>query len=227
MILVIRGHIRNSFETKYLHNLIQELYDIFPNLKIVIHTWNTFSNNISWRKIDINSKSVTNEIIYDYFDNLTHLIQHIIIDDDTEIQLIGNLCGRINNGPMPIIGWKNYWYGKYRIIDYLYNTNIDKNEIIVNFRFDLFDNSNSFDNTNIINFIKKNSEIHFTKNMFVFNDEHHFGIDNIYIGNINTMHKLIKYFFMELDDILSIHNDTINQEKLVYRINSIMFDENI
>ena len=49
--------------------------------------------------------------------------ENIIIDDDATIQLIGNLNGNINNGPMPIIGWKNYWYGKYKIIEYkqIYN----------------------------------------------------------------------------------------------------------
>ena len=50
------------------------------------------------------------------------------------------------------------------------------------------------------------------------------GIDNIYIGNIKIMYELIKKFNFELDDILSKNNDTINQEKLVFRINSILFD---
>lgn len=238
MILIIRGHIRNSFKTKDLYNLIIKIYNIFPNLKIFIHTWNIFSNNISWRHIDVNSQIVNDEIIYEYFDELKHLIKHIIIDDDTKIQLIGNLCGKINNGQMPIIGWKNYWYGKYKIIDFLYNThnnenNVNENnvnddnnqnEMIINFRFDLLDNSNSFDETTIINFIKNNTEIKFIKNIFLFNDEHHYGIDNIYIGNINTMYKLIHSFYYELDDIISKNNDIKNQEKLVYRINSILFN---
>ena len=82
---------------------------------------------------------------------------------------------------MPIIGWKNYWYSKYKIIDFIYNTNIDKNKTIINCRFDIMNNSNNFDETQIINFIKNNSEINYTKNIFLFNDEKHFGIDNIYI----------------------------------------------
>jgi hypothetical protein len=124
---------------------------------------------------------------------------------------------------MPIIGWKNYWYGKHKLIDYLYNLKIDDNEMIVNFRFDIFNNSNNFNETTIINFIKNNSKKIFTKNIFLFNDEHHNGIDNIYIGNINTLYKLTNNFFYELDDILIKHNDTVNQEKLVYRINDILF----
>jgi hypothetical protein len=223
MIIVIRGHIRNSFKTRELYNIVEKLYNIFPDLKIFIHTWNIFANNISWRTIELNNEVVNEEIIYNYFDNLGSCIKHIIIDDDTNINLIGNLNGTINNGPMPIIGWKNYWYGKYKIIDYINNHFNYGEEMIVNLRFDIMCNSNSFNDDLILNFIKNNSQIKFTKNVFLF-DHECFGIDNIYIGNIYTMHKLTHIFYSELDDILSKNTDTINQEKLVYRINSKLFD---
>ena len=93
MILIIRGHIRKSFETKQLYNLVKELYIIFPDLKIFIHTWNIFANNISWRNITINETSVNDKIIYNYFDDLKHLVKNIIIDDNSKINLIGNLYG--------------------------------------------------------------------------------------------------------------------------------------
>jgi hypothetical protein len=222
MILIIRGHIRNSFENKDLYNLIKKINIMFPGLKIFIHTWNIFSNNISWRKINIDNRVVNEQIIYDYFDDLKYLIKHIIIDDDKRINLIGNLRGNIGNSLMPTIGWKNYWYGKHKIINYIRNLNIDENENIVNFRFDLMKNSNSFNNTTIINFIKKNSNTTFTKNIFLFNDERHCGIDNIYMGNIKTMYKLIDIFFYKLDDILINNSNIRNQEFLVYRINNII-----
>ena len=154
MIFILRGHIRESFETTELYHLIKDIYALFPDLKIFIHTWNIFANTISWRHISMNKTTVNDTIIYNYFDDLKHLIKKIIIDDDTKINLIGNLTGTINNGPMPIIGWKNYWYGKYKIIDYLYNINIDENEMIVNCRFDVMNNSNNFDEALIVNFIK-------------------------------------------------------------------------
>ena len=113
MILIIRGHIRQSFETSNLIDFIKSIHHIFPDIKIYIHTWNIFSNNLSWRPIQINNTIVTEEIIYNYFGELKHLIKHIIIDNDSNIKLIGNLHGRIN-GSMPIHGWKNYWYGKYK-----------------------------------------------------------------------------------------------------------------
>jgi hypothetical protein len=98
MIIVIRGHLRNSFETKDLYNFIKDLYNLFPDLKIFIHTWNIFANNISWRNITINNDTVNEEIIYNYFGELSVCINHIIIDDDTNIQLNGNVIGNINNG---------------------------------------------------------------------------------------------------------------------------------
>ena len=223
MIIVIRGHVRNSFETNQLYNFIEEVHNIYPDLKIFIHTWNIFANNISWRNIDVNSAQVNEERINNYFGKLSNCIKHIIIDNDKDIKLIGNLVGTINNGPMPIIGWKNYWYGKYKIIDYIYNQQKYDEETVVNLRFDLFSNSNNFDKNLIIDFIKKNNEINFTKNQFLFDYEAN-GIDNIYIGNINTMYKLTNNFFYELDDILCKNNNTRNQERLVYRINEQIFN---
>ena len=223
MIFILRGHIRESFETKALYHLIKEIHALFPDLKIFIHTWNIFANTISWRHISMNETTINDTIIYNYFDDLKHLIKKIIIDDDTKINLIGNLTGTINNGPMPIIGWKNYWYGQYKIIDYLYGIDID-NEMIVNCRFDIMKNSNSMIHDNILNFIETNRKIIFTKNIFNIISEYTIGLDNIYIGNITTMYKLTHTFFYNLDDILIKNNDTIHQEFLVNRINNIIFD---
>lgn len=219
---MIRGHIRNSFETKDFYFLVKELHTLYPDLKIFIHTWNIFANNISHRQIIANNTNVSNQIIYDYFDDLKHLIQNIIIDDDTKINLIGNLSGKAGNNPL--IGWKNYWYSKHRVVEDVFNKNIDKDEIIVNLRFDIMNNSISFSKDSIINFIKNNSEMVFTKNVFIFDHEQHCGIDNVYIGNINTMYKLTNKFYYELDNIL-IENQNIGApEYLVYRINNALFD---
>jgi hypothetical protein len=223
MILVIRGHIRDSFKTQGLFDFVKEIQNICPDLKIFIHTWNIFANSISWRRIGGNNTNVNEEVIYNYFGDLKSCIQHIIIDDDKNIELIGNLNGNINNGPMPIIGWKNYLYGKYKIMDYIFNQNLYHSEIIVNTRFDILNNSNIFSKDLLIDFIKENIGTQFTKNKFLFNKEHN-GIDNIYIGNINTQHKLTKTFYYELDDILSKNSDVKCQERLIYRINEQILD---
>ena len=223
MIIVIRGHIRSSFNTNELYNFVLSLHKIFPDLKIFIHTWDIYANNLSWRHINVNNTQVTEKVIYDYFRELSRCIKHIIIDNDKNIKIIGTVTGTINNGIMPILGWKNYWYGKYKIIDYIYNQNLYNNETIINSRFDILDNSNKFDKDTIFKFIIKNSNINFTKNVFMFNHECN-GIDNIYIGNINTMYKLSNMFYYNLDNILLKNNDTIHQERLVFRINSTLIN---
>jgi len=124
---------------------------------------------------------------------------------------------------MPLKGWKNYWYGKYNIIDYIYNLNIDKNEFVINTRFDLFSNSNVFDSKEILFFIKNNYEKSFIKNHFLKDIENTLGIDNIYIGNVYTMYTLINKFYTELDQILIENKNIINQEKLVIIVNSQLF----
>ena len=70
MILIIRGHLRETFNNNDFYNLVKKIYEINNSLKIYIHTWNIFSNNISWREIKEDKKEVTKEIIYEYFRDL-------------------------------------------------------------------------------------------------------------------------------------------------------------
>ena len=223
MILILRGHIRSSFNSKQLYNFILILYKLYPDLKIFIHTWNIIANNISWRKINVNNDIITEELIRNYFGNLSNLIKHIIIDDDKQIELIGNLQGKISKSRMPTIGWKNYWYGKYKIIDYIYNNLNCYDEMVINTRFDLFSNSNNFNIQVILELIAKNYKMQFHKNIFLF-DLEKMGIDNIYIGNVNTMYKLIKEFHYQLDEILIKNPNIVSQEFLVFRLNNILFN---
>lgn len=220
MILILRGHIRNSFETKDLYNLVNDLYIIYPNLNIFIHTWCIFSNGISWRQYDSNNTIVTKQTIYDYFDNLSTLIKHIIIDDDTKINLIGNLKGNVSNSSMPLIGWKNYWYGKYQIISYIYNKQLYNNDNIINTRFDVLNNSVSISKHAFFNFIK--NDIPLNKNLFIY--EYNVGLDNLYIGTTNNMYKLA-YIFNNSLDIISSKKSVKNHEFLVYLVNCSLLNK--
>jgi hypothetical protein len=217
MILILRGHIRNSFDTLDLKHLVNEIYKIDPQLQIYIHTWNVFSNNISWRKVDENYTPVTKENIYHYFGGLQHLIKHIIIDDDARIQLVGNVTGNVCKSKMPVKGWKNYWYGQYKMIQYVQG-HASSNEFIINTRFDILSNSNSFEQYEILRFIRQHKEATFTKNKFMF-EKNQLGIDNLYIGNVGTMNTLVSAFFYNLDDIQKKHPNILNQEYLVFIVN--------
>jgi hypothetical protein len=222
MILLLRGHIRNSFNTKVLYDFIKNIYESDNELKIYIHTWNIFQNNTSWRKIDNDFTEVNEKIIMDYFDDLKHIIKHIIVDDDSKITLIGNTVGNLTpNSPAPLIGWKRYWYSKYAMMEYL-KDKIDPSEVILNFRFDLFSNSNNFNIGYLLKFVNENKNMIHNKLKFI-GKGMFYGIDNIYIGNMNVMQKLINYFHFELDNIVSKYTAIRNQEFLVFIINEELF----
>jgi len=153
MILILRGHIRDSFNNTKLYDLVKDIVKIKPNIKILIHTWNVFANSLSWRIVQQDNRPVTNEIIYEYFKDLKGLIKHIIIDDDNNIKLIGNLDGKVPGGNQNLRGWKNYIYGKYKIIEHIYNKYENKNEMVINCRFDIFVNSTHTRHNEILNII--------------------------------------------------------------------------
>jgi hypothetical protein len=202
MILVLRGHIRDSFNSDRLYNLVKLLHTNF-NLTIYIHTWHIVQSSLSYREINEISLSVTKEMIEDYFKDLKSIIRHIIIDNDTEIDLIGKTSGYFWNesAPVPVLGWKNYWYGKYRIISYLYNTLYNRDEMIINMRFDVLNNRWASLNEKLILLLILNNRLQkFEQNIFIWPDG--MGADNLYVGNINTMYKLNRHFYYNMDDIV-------------------------
>jgi hypothetical protein len=164
-------------------------------------------------------------MIYEYFRDLKDNIKHIIIDNDSKINLIGNTHGTICKGPAPLLGWKNMWYGKYSILEYIKKNNIDENDIIINTRFDIFKlyEVNNIPLIYILNFIKDNIKTIFNKNKFIYN-YNRAGIDNIYIGNINTMYILSKHFNDNLDYIMNKYPHIVSQELMVYDENEILFN---
>ena len=51
MIILLRGHIRSSFNDNRLYLFIKRLLQTY-NLEIYIHTWDILQSNISWRPIE-------------------------------------------------------------------------------------------------------------------------------------------------------------------------------
>lgn len=223
MNLLIRGHIRKSFLNDELYNLIKTIYLKNPTLKIYIHTWVIVQNNITWRKIEEDLTPVTVDFLHSYFKDLVHLIAHIIIDNGKKINLIGNKKGTINGGPMPIIGWKNYWYGQKRIIDYLDGVYNDKTVTIINMRFDILNvHGLPLEEEKIVDFIETHKNMVFYKNMFIYG-KGQAGVDNIYIGNLHTQRKLIHHFHNNVDSIICSNEKIIKQELFVYEENEKLF----
>ena len=223
MYLIIRGHIRNSFNTKDLYMFVKELYNLDLSLEIYIHTWNIVQNNISWRNMNNIKTTINADKIIEYFGELSKLIKHIIIDDDSKIILNGNTTGYVSSGKMPLVGWKNYWYGQYEIINFLKNSKSQTdNSIVINMRFDLFSKS-IFSNiqhktTEMLNFVKKHHNLEMEKNKFIY-DKEECNIDNIFLGTIYSQFELVSKFHFELDDIIKKYGNVHNHEKYVFRVN--------
>jgi hypothetical protein len=213
MLLILRGHIRDSFNNSDLYNLIKSITQIC-NLTIYIHTWNIFSNNLSWREINFDNNVVNKDVIYDYFKDLKVYIKEIIIDDDSYIILQGSRYGYICNTLCKKLGWKRYLFSKYRIIKHIID-NVHDYKNIINMRFDIMCNSFSISSSEIYSFINNNMDCSFYKNKFIF-DSISPGIDNIYIGTVYTMYVLLNHFHYNLDKINDKYIKEIHQEFLLF-----------
>lgn len=218
MIIILRGHIRNSFDNLQLYTFIDYLSNKYL-IEIYIHTWSIKQNNISWRLINNDFTAITENYIQNYFQDLYKYVKKIIIDNENNIELFGNLDDKILSSKTSIIGWKRYIYGQYKILEYIYNLSDDKNIFVINTRFDLFTNSFVFPFDEIINFIENNYNKIFTKNIFLRNGEY-CGIDNIILGNIQTNYHLMHNMHLNLDNLLLyIDQDLIYPEFIIPRLN--------
>jgi hypothetical protein len=223
MILLLRGHIRNSFDDDRLYLLLKEIQRKDNNLEIYIHTWNIIQSNISWRELDLIETFVTNEIIFDYFRDLKSYVKNILIDNDENIKLIGSVVGNVGNTLCPLIGWKRYWYGKFSLVNFVHNLKHTTEVVALNMRFDILSCSYFLSQEAIITFIENNRQKRFVKNSFI-SDYETPGIDNIYIGNIATMKKIVDHFYYNLDEII-LQEKVIYQEVLVFRENTKLFPQ--
>ena len=75
MIVILRGHIRNSFDNLQLYNFIKYLSQQYV-LDIYIHTWSIKQNNISWRIIKNDFTEINTKYIEDYFKDLFKFVKN-------------------------------------------------------------------------------------------------------------------------------------------------------
>jgi hypothetical protein len=138
--LLLRGHIRNSFENNRLNEFITFLFKKYGYFHIYIQTWKNIENKPghSWRTVYDVKQEIKKKDIKNYFEK-KYLIKHIMILDDTMIddELEGDVCGIIPNTLANKKGWKYMWYGKFQIAKHIYETK-QKYDLVINTRFDIF-----------------------------------------------------------------------------------------
>lgn len=214
MIVLLRGHIRNSLETNELYMFLKLLHSIHP-LTIYIHTWGVKQNSISWRRIHDDARIVTEDIITTYFRELTPLIKYIRIDPDRSIPLIGDLSGNIAKSLCPKIGWKQMWSGIHTLAQHIL-TEQPTDALVLNTRFDLFKSPAVFRYREFID-LYTNSVLNassLTRIQFLISDLFN-GCDNFYIGTVSMMASISSIFYNELDRIMDEHPLCLHPEHLV------------
>ena len=209
----IRGHVRDGLTDsslrEYIYSLRQEHY-----IDLFLHTWNESEAKSSYRDLDRNSVIKVDEtILYHYFKDLNRKIKNIIVDDDSKINLIGNLQGTVCKSSCPLISWKRMWYGKHKVVQSV--DNYKDYDILISTRYDLF--TNVMCKMPPVKFLR----INYGKKLINFKYPQFapsiIGVDNYYSGNPENIIKLTSYFYNDLDSIISKYPDTDYQEELVYK----------
>jgi hypothetical protein len=223
--VLVRGHERNSLDKEFLKNYLKYLNQYF-NIDVFIHTWEENEAKSSYRSLKKCDKIITNELILNYFNNEIN-IKKILIDKETDIELIGNTEGKISL--IPKIAWKKMWFGQYRGINEIMKYDYD---LVLNIRFDHLNDFHKIhyqhDGRNYIEHFFMNMDEENTKikleeilqnieNKIYFGRNYHcFCIDNVFIGKPNIMYNLICNFHKNLDSVISKYPNIFGQEKLVF-----------
>lgn len=222
--ILLRGHIRETFKNKRLFDFLKELCDKYT-VRLYVHTWNVYSTNLSWRKIENNIINVSILDIRTYLSGLNCEIKSIEIDDDSKIMLIGYTSGNVFSTLLPKLAWKRMWYGINKLAEII-NISEDPETLVVNTRFDLFNNSCSQDKTDkLIHLIDENLGSKLTENKFLNGSDNLIGVDNYYVGSPSVMYKLSNNFHTNLDDINNRYIDIYFQEVTVFYENNVLFTE--
>lgn len=234
--LLLRGHIRYGFHHRDLYELVRRIVEKY-DVDIYIHTWSVYSIPLSYRQVHTDNRLVTQESILAYFGDLASHIKQILIDDDTKIIHIGNTSGKLFNCFIPKLGWKNYWYGQWRLIDYVKNTGIDY-DLCINTRFDIMEFAwwRVWEHMGIKDELRREYleyrelldriEIAGDRAPYLwvqlYYDHYEYGIDNYMIGSVSALHRLISRFHFNLDELCKVYKNVLVQEMAVFIENERM-----
>jgi hypothetical protein len=226
----IRGHIRDGLIDSGLNNFLTQLKNNGHTIDLFLHTWSESEAKTSYKNLDTRYiYSVSNELVGFYFKD--HEIKYISIDDDSQIELIGNTIGNVCLSSCPLIAWKRMWYGKWKLIKHIYDNYHDDYDIVVSTRYDMFTNKLCITSPQRLNRMLLGKDlINFRYPKFNTNIV---GVDNFYCGILNNMAKLTYDFTHNLDEIMNRYHETRFQEEMVYRyaidnnLTSIKYEDSI
>ena len=187
-------------------------------IDLFLHTWSESEAKSSYRKLDRDNSFTVNELILkDYFKEFD--IKHITIDDDSNLQLHGNLEGKINT--CPLIAWKRMWAGKFKLASHLYHNHRYDYDLVVNTRYDMFTTPVCY--TPIKNLLKMTNLLNITTQGDFLSLKYPCyyrcikGVDNYYCGSLKTIYDITSAFHYSLDEILEHYSIRSFHEELFYK----------
>jgi hypothetical protein len=234
MNLIIRGHVRDSFKDNRLHDLLCSALQLRPELKVFVHAWNVKQTSLSWRKMKDDLSSVNEHIIREYFDD--HIcIKKIMIEDDTNVNLLGRVNGTVASTSCPIKGYKLMFYGMLKGSE-MVSENSKPEEITIQTRFDILSNWVRADSDSILNFFKevpsseepirfmirpgrnkRERDLRFDRWMKYGPEyERHWtcGVENIFMATVKNMKDFLDHMYINFDSINEKYSRFNHQEWL-------------
>lgn len=212
--LCIRGHVRDGLIDSGLNNFLTLLKNYGHRVDLFLHTWSESEAKSSYKDLDKRYiYAVPQELVGFYFKD--HDVKYIAIDDDSQIDLIGNTVGNVCLSSCPLIAWKRMWYGKYRLVKHVYDNYREDYDILVSTRYDMFTNKLCITSPHRLHrMILECNQMNFRYPKF---NSKIIGVDNFYCGVVENMTKLTYDFVYGLDEIMNRYHDTHFQEEMVYR----------
>jgi hypothetical protein len=235
MNLILRGHIRNSFENSALHDLMLSVVAKVPDIKVYVHSWNVVQSSASWRGMEENKNKVTPEIISDYL-GIGKNLRSVVVEDDGDVCVPGRVTGTVASTPCPIKGYKMMFYGMMRGSELVLEDS-DPEELVVQTRFDMLSNWIRMSPERIVDFLDarpgEGEPIRFLirpgengrerelrldrwkRHGSEYEPHWTAGVDNTFMATVKNMNRLLTHMYRRFDEVEAKYKRTNHQEWLL------------
>lgn len=218
--LGLRGHIRGGLTDSGLRSYVYKLARMRNvELDIYCHTWKEHEAKSSYRELDRSySLKVTPDIVSHYFASgsdgrLDHLIQKIMVQDDTKVKLNGQLDGIVCDSKIPRVAWKRMWAGQYQLMNDIRDSE-KPYDMVINTRYDMFTTPVCKVSDGILTRVFQGKyPLNFKYPCYT---RLSIGVDNFYSGRLDCMYDLVSDFHHDLDEIAARYPKVQIHEQLVY-----------
>lgn len=240
LVFVLRGHIRDAFDSsskiKDFVGLLSKKY----NIVIYVHTWNNKECKKTWRheasmyswQKKPEQLVVTKDTILDYFADFKHLIKKISLEDEEKTKLNGRTEGQLTKiCTMPTKSWKYFVHNLYTSLTEILLE--DRHKTIFSLRLDmiqtrLFSTWHGFNHDKMLDSFFKiccsyidrsNLKYKWCKMQSIGGSSS--GYDNALLGDYAYLERIFHLLEMKLDDVLvkcAEQCDSRNQEIFVERL---------